>query len=163
LARRDHSKAELARSLKRAGHAQEAIVSALERLASQRALDDARFAANYARSRLAHHGLGGRRIRAALRQRGVARDVAEAGLKEALGDQPEREVLDALARRLWERQARDEPHKRLLKTYATLVRRGFPPALVRERLNMLRKGAGDILDDYQFSGEDSLGDESEDG
>jgi regulatory protein len=150
--------------LKRAGHAPEAVEAALERLAEKRALDDERFAANYARSRLAHHGLGRRRIQAALRQRGVAREVVEQGLKAALDEQPERDVLDAVARRLLARVTKDDPRKRLVKAYATLLRRGFPPALVRERLNMLRKGAGDILDDYQFEDPGPIGDgESEDG
>ena len=150
--------------MKRAGHDPVAIDAALERLTTQRALDDGRFAASYARSRLVHHGIGGRRIRAALRQRGIPRDVAEAGLKEALGEKPELEVLDAVARRLLARSTKDAPGKQLLKTYATLVRRGFPPALVRERLNKLRKGSRDILDDYQFEAPEPFGDgDSEDG
>jgi len=150
--------------LKRAGHAKDEIEAALERLTTQRALDDGRFAAAYARSRLVHHGLGARRIRAALRQRGVSREVVEEGIQEAFGEQPEGEVLDAVAKRLLSRKTTDDPRKRLLKIYATLVRRGFPPALVRERLTTLRKGARDILDDYQFEAGAPLGDgESEDG
>jgi hypothetical protein len=47
-----------------------------------------------------------------------------------------------------------------LKAYATLIRRGFPPTLVRESLSELRKDAGGILDGYQFDPGDG---ESEDG
>jgi hypothetical protein len=69
-----------------------------------------------------------------------------------------------VARRLLGRQTRDDPRKRLLKAYAALVRRGFPPSLVRERLIMLHKEAGHILSGYQFEADEPLGDaESEDG
>ena len=118
----------------------------------------------FARSRMAYHGLGRHRIRAALRQRGVTREVADEGLKQALLELPERESLDAAARRLLARKTKDDPKKRLLKAYAALVRRGFPASLVRDRLAVLRKDAGDILDGYQFEEPGPEGDvESEDG
>ena len=124
----------------------------------QRALDDERFASAFARSRLAYHGVGRHRIRAALRQRGVSRSVAEKGLEQALRERPEQEVLDAVARRLLGRESRDDPKKRLLKVYAALLRRGFPPSLAREGLFKLRKEARDILDGYQFASDEPSAD-----
>lgn len=108
--------------------------------------------------------MGRNRIRAGLRQRGVSREVAEEGLKQAMGERSEQDVLDAVARRLLGQHSRDDPKKRLLKVFAALVRRGFPPGDVRQRLVMLRKEAGAILDGYQFEASEPEGDvESEDG
>jgi hypothetical protein len=49
----------------------------------------------------------------------------------------EREVLDGLARRYWRQHARVEPVRRLPRLWAFLLRRGFAPALVHERLGTL--------------------------
>jgi hypothetical protein len=49
----------------------------------------------------------------------------------------EREVLDGLARRYWRQHARVEPARRLPRLWAFLLRRGFAPALVNERLSAL--------------------------
>lgn len=142
----------MTRALRRARHPQQAISEAIERLRSQGALDDERFASTFARVRLAHHGVGRNRIRAALRQKGVSREAAEQGLREALRERSEGDVLDAVARRLLRQESRDDLRKRLAKVYVALLRRGFPPSLVRERLILLRPETGDILDGYQFAG-----------
>ena len=139
------------RSLKRAGHPEQAIAEALERLRRSRALDDGRFAEVFARSRLTHYGQGRNRIRAALRQRGVSRETAEQGLQDALRERPEQATLDAVAARLL-RQAKDsDPRKRLARVFAALLRRGFPASLVRERLAVLRPGSRDMLEEYEVA------------
>ncbi len=148
MARRDHSVAELRRSLSRAGYSKDAIADALERLSGQRALDDQRYAAGFARTRLAYHGVGRNRIRMALRQKGVDRETIEKGLAEALALRPESEAIEAAARRLIRQYARDAPRKRLAKIFAALLRRGFPVSLVRERLAVLQPGCRDMLEDY---------------
>jgi regulatory protein len=106
-------------------------------LSRERYLDDGTYAARFARSRLAHHGLGPRRIREALRGRGVAPDKSEQGLREALDEVPEVGALAALARKYWRAHARDEPRQRLRKLWVFLLRRGFSPELVRRRLGAL--------------------------
>ena len=148
LSRRDYSVADLRRSLLRAGHAKDTIAEAIERLSAQRALDDERYAAGFARTRLAYHGVGRNRIRMALRQKGVARETAEKGLAEALAARPESEAIEAAARRLIRQYAREEPRKRLAKIFAALLRRGFPVSMVRERLAVLQPGCRDMLEDY---------------
>jgi regulatory protein len=137
LARRDQSAAELRRALLAWGHAPDEVEAALERLRGERYLDDQGFAERFARSRLVHPGLGRARIREGLRQRGVARADCEKGLASALREVDEREVLDGLARRYWRRHARVEPERRLPRLWAFLVRRGFAPGLVRDRLAAL--------------------------
>ena len=118
----------------------------MRRLRRERYLDDAGFAARFARSRIAGHGLGRYRVRTALRTRGVARDVAEAGLAQALAEVSEAEGLDAAARRFWRGRRREEPRTRLRKLWAFLLRRGFPAELVGERLRALWPRYRDALE-----------------
>lgn len=153
LARRDHSEQELRRALLGQGHDEDVIERVVTRLRGERALDDRRFAEAYSRSRLAHHGLGRQRIRQELHRRGVARGTAEAGLEEALTDVPEDRMVDKLARRYWSAHTRDVPAQRVRKLWAFLVRRGFPSALVQERLRALWPRWQDALEGLEPSDE----------
>jgi hypothetical protein len=47
------------------------------------------------------------------------------------------DVVDRLARRYWSQRAKDAPSDRMRRTWAFLVRRGFPPGLVHDRLRTL--------------------------
>lgn len=146
LARRDHSEHEIRRALLRDGVAEEAIEKTVLRLRRERYLDDAGFAARLARSRMAHAGLGRHRVRLELRKKGVRRATAEAGLKEALDEVSEADVLDGLARRFWRSRQADAPPHRLRKLWAFLVRRGFPADLVHARLRGLWPRWSDALE-----------------
>jgi regulatory protein len=146
LGRRDHSVAELRRALLDRGHEPDEVEAAIERLRAERYLDDRGFAERFARSRMAHQGLGRARVRQGLRQRGVARAETEAGIAGALGEVDERVVLDGLARRYWRRHARVEPERRLPHLWAFLLRRGFPATLVHERLKALWPKWSDALE-----------------
>ena len=129
------------------GHEPAEVEAALERLRRERYLDDAGFAERFARSRMAHQGLGRLRVRQGLRQRGVDRGTIDAGIAGALREVDEREVLDALARRYWRQHAAVEP-----------APRGFPGSgpsccaaaslagLVRDRLCGLWPRWSDALD-----------------
>jgi regulatory protein len=154
LARRDHSEQELRRVLQRRGYATSAVEGAIERLRSASYIDDAGFARRFALSRLAYRGLGRNRIRAALRQRGVPRSVAEEGLASALREVTESELLDELANKYWTRHERDEPRKRVLKLRAFLLRRGFAADLVANRLRSLWPDWSAELSDWESSAEE---------
>jgi SOS response regulatory protein OraA/RecX len=122
------------------------VHEAIARLRSARYLDDAGYAERFARSRLAHHGLGRARIRQGLRQRGLTRATAEAGIAAALREVPEHQVLDNLARRYWRQHARVEPARRVPRLWAFLLRRGFAPEQVRDRLSVLWPRWADALE-----------------
>jgi regulatory protein len=84
LARREHSAEELQRKLLEKGYAEDDVAGVIERLTSKRLLSNDRFAASRVRHR-AQGGQGPIRIRAELRQQGVAdevidREIAGAGL-----------------------------------------------------------------------------------
>jgi regulatory protein len=159
LARRDHSEVELRRALRGRGHPPEEIEEAFARLRERRWLDDGAYAERFARSRLAHHGLGRGRIRQGLRERGVSRENAEAGLRAALREVPEDEVLDRVARRYWRQHTRVEPSRRLVRLWAFLLRRGFASGHVRSRLATLWPRWADALDGLDPV-EEGAGDES---
>ena len=160
LARREHSEAELRVGLVRDGFPARVVDATLDRLRSEKYLDDAGFAERFARSRVAHHGLGRHRVSQALRARGVSRAIIETGVAEALRDVSEAEALEDAARRYWRNHGRDEPVQRIRKLWAFLLRRGFPAGLTRDRLAALwprwREGLEDLAepDDARESGEE---------
>jgi regulatory protein len=92
LARREHSRAELARKLASYGSSEE-IEDVLNRMAELGLLSDDRFAESWVRGKGARFGSA--RLRHDLAQRGVAREVAEAALAEHGGNDVER------ARAIW--------------------------------------------------------------
>jgi regulatory protein len=148
LARRDHSEAELQRALLGAGFAAPVVAATIDRLRAEKYLDDQGFATRFARSRVAHHGLGRNRVRQALRARGVSRAIIDKGVAEALRDVSEVETLVVQARRYWRQHGGDEPVRRIRKLWVFLLRRGFPADLVRERLSAMwprwREGLEDL-------------------
>lgn len=146
LGRRDHSVAELRRALLDRGHEADEVEAALERLRRERYLDDAGFAERFARSRMAHQGHGRHRVRQDLRLRGVDRRTSEAGIAGALLEVDENALVDGLARRYWRQHAAVEPERRLPRLWAFLVRRGFAPGLVRDRLQALWPRWSDALE-----------------
>jgi regulatory protein len=146
LARRDHSVSELRKRLLERGHPAEDVDEALARLRAEGYLDDAGFAARFARSRMAGYGFGRNRVRASLRARGVAKPALERGLADALEEVSESEALDALARRYWRLHGRDEPAQRMRKLWVFLVRRGYPATLVADRVRALWPRWSDALE-----------------
>ena len=146
LARRDHSVAELRRALLDRGHEPDEAEAAIERLRRERYLDDAGYAERFARGRMANQGHGRLRIRRDLRLRGVERRTVETGIKGALREVDERALVDGLARRYWRQHAAAPPERRLPRLWAFLVRRGFAPGLVRERLGRLWPRWSDALE-----------------
>ncbi len=79
LARREHSKAELARKLNRKGFAADSVASVLEYLITEKLQSDARFAESYVRGRIGR-GYGPMHIRGELSQRGVDELLVEESL-----------------------------------------------------------------------------------
>lgn len=82
LVRREHGRVELSRKLRLRGASHELIEPALERLAEEGLLSDARYLESYVRMR-ANAGYGPLRIREELNQRGLARDEIEQALRDS--------------------------------------------------------------------------------
>jgi regulatory protein len=85
LARREHSTAELRRKLQSKGHAPERVAAVLEKLAAKRLVSDDRFISSFV-DHHARRGQGPVRIRAELRQQGIASERIDAELDRASVD-----------------------------------------------------------------------------
>ena len=146
LARRDHSEQELRTALAGEGHEAEEVEDAVLRAKSARYVDDSRYAERFTRSRLVGRGQGRALIRFGLKTRGVKAEVVDRALKQAAADGLEKAALDAAARKYWRLHPKVEPETRLKRLWAFLMRRGFPAALVHERLQSLWPKQGAILE-----------------
>jgi len=76
LARREHSEQELARKLSARGYAGDIVAETLATLVADRLLSNARFAEAFVHSRI-QRGSGPQKIRAELRERGIADDLID--------------------------------------------------------------------------------------
>ncbi|WP_282339749.1 MULTISPECIES: recombination regulator RecX [Pseudomonas] len=101
LARREHSRVELTRKLRKRGAPPELIDSALQRLAEDGLLSDARYLESYVSSR-ARAGYGPQRIREELGQRGLQRDDIEQAMQRSNIDWSEN------LRDVWQRKFRGQ-------------------------------------------------------
>lgn len=97
LARREHGRVELSRKLRQRGAPAELIEEALERLAEEGLLSEARYLESFIRMR-ANAGYGPLRIREELAQRGLSRSDIDQALRESGYDWSEQ------LRDLWQRR-----------------------------------------------------------
>lgn len=139
LARREHSRAELAKKLSAYG-TQEEIDSVLNSLQDAKLLSDQRFAAAFVRSRAERFGAG--RLRQELRQRGVEDGLVEQELKvEDMPSEIER------ARMVWKKKFDAQPAdaRDWAKQARFLQGRGFSTDVIRRVL----KEADEMQDGIQ--------------
>lgn len=128
LARREHSRAELAKKLSAHG-TQEEIDSVLNSLQDAKLLSDQRFAAVFIKSRVERFGAG--RLRQELRQRGVEDGLVEQELKiDDLPTEIER------ARMVWKKKFDAQPAdaREWAKQARFLQGRGFSTDIIRRVL-----------------------------
>nr|WP_245232535.1 regulatory protein RecX [Thiorhodococcus minor] len=122
LARREHSRLELVRKLRARGYQRGDVDSVLDRLEREGALDASRFVEHYAAERAAK-GFGPLRLRAELREKGLAEDLIDRQLSDM------QDVWsDALAKAHERRFRGSVPADRsaLAKQARFLEQRGFP-------------------------------------
>jgi regulatory protein len=126
LARREHTRAELARKLASHG-SQEEIDIVLNELAGSGLQSDARFAASYLHSQAGR--LGAARLRLTLRQKGVSPDLISDHVGE-LPDELER------ARAVWQKKfvAAPASHNDWARQARFLQGRGFSVEIIRKLL-----------------------------
>jgi len=138
LARREHGRVELTRKLRQRGAPDELIEPALDRLAEEGLLSEARYLESFIRYR-SGAGYGPARIREELGQRGLNRSDIEQALRESEVD------WATLLRDTWQRkfagQSPQDPRSRAQQT-RFLAYRGFPMDMIGRLLS------GRDLDDY---------------
>ncbi|MDD2603914.1 MAG: regulatory protein RecX [Desulfobacteraceae bacterium] len=134
LARRDHSRQELAAKLGARGFDHTTCQAALERCRQLGYLDDARTAEIMAAA-LRRRGLGLHRIRARLREKGIAGDIIDA--LTTVDADPDRAL--AAARAVYERrrshfEREGDLQRRRAKIYRFLQSRGFETETIHRLL-----------------------------
>ncbi len=136
LAAKSRSKAELSERLcEKADPATvERVIARLEEIGY---LDDERFAAVFASSRIALRPVGPRRVRNDLHRRKVPSEVADRAIEDAFHERSEETLIDrAIVRRVRLRgkpQSREEAHK----LFAHLVRQGFGFDLIMRKIRAI--------------------------
>jgi regulatory protein len=129
LSHQPRTRAELERSLSRAGAPDDVVAAVLDRLTQVGLVDDTAYAEAYVRTGVGVRRRGTRSLRAELRGRGVAPEVIDLAAAQ-VDDQDERVTALALASRRAPGLARLAPEVRRRRLMGLLLRRGFSVALV---------------------------------
>lgn len=141
LERKARTTAELSRALKRKGFGQEAIAGCVERLRTNRMVDDSAFARRFAEQRAANQRKGRMLIRQELLQRGVAKQEIEQAIG-AIEPEVEEQSALALARKKWP-SVKGNDRERKQKLMAMLMRRGYTGSVARSAAQQAASEAGE--------------------
>ena len=150
LAFQARSARDLRRRLVQKGEDPAHVDTAIERLVANGLLDDASFARQFARSRVAGQGASKRRLQQDLFKRGVGREVADEAIAEVLTDEgvDEGEVVERVARKKARSLAKLDAPTRRRRLYAFLARRGYEADAIRRAMAaVLDRGETAELDD----------------
>jgi regulatory protein len=144
LGRREHSVAELRSRLERAATEREIIDEAVEILAEQGYIDDARYARMFVEDRRNLDGWGEQRIRDRLKQAGIERDTIEQALGDG-GRAAELAAATAQLQRRWRRPPADDRERQ--RAFGQLIRLGYEPEVVYDAIRARGRGAGEFPHD----------------
>ena len=137
LGRKERTVAELSAWLTGRGFEPEAVEEAIERLAELGELDDGRFASRFAEDKRELRGWGPERIRAALGERGVARELVDA----ALADDTHADQLERAVSLLERRGKAPSDETTRARALAYLTRRGYDLELAYEAVRRAGRAA----------------------
>ncbi len=159
LAAQGRSAKELRRRLLLKGARAEHADAAVARLTEAGFLDDAEFARQVARSRVAGRGDSRRRVAQVLAQKGVARDVVDEAVAEVFADEgvDEDALVEAAARKRVRTLGAVDAATRRRRLYAFLARRGHDGSAIRRVMDrVLGEGAGESVE-AEWEGADEEG------
>jgi len=153
LMRRAHSVFEMRQALERRAEEKAAARRVLQRLKQAGFLDDARYAAQFARYRAESRRQGRYRIARELRARGVAQHHIEAALAAVFAELDEAALVrQRLARRL-RRVHGPLDRRKLASLYRSLLHAGFSADIIRDELRSLSDRA-DLPETQDFDAAD---------
>lgn len=146
LSYRARSRRELERHLRRKGYQSSLVDRVLNRCEELALLDDLSFATAFVRDRIRLRPRGVTRLEAELIGKGVSRDDAREGIRDAFEEEEvtERDLLHVAARRRWRRLARTDARTARRRLYAHLVRAGFPPDEVQRALAQIVRAEPEV-------------------
>ncbi len=118
---------------------QEIVDAVLAKLQEYGYLDDEKYAADLALSKLRQKPQGKRRLQQAMSRKKLDRETLDSAIEAAFVKMPESDLIDiAVAKRL-RLKGRPETREDLKKFYDHLLRQGFPFDLIRQRVSDLGK------------------------
>ncbi|MDH4161190.1 MAG: recombination regulator RecX [Nitrospirota bacterium] len=106
------------------------ITSVIDHLIRLGYLDDRRFAAQWAASRVRTRGFGRRRIEQELYTKGISRELITDTLRELFCDEPELDVARKEAEKKLRSLGRFDPEVRKRRLAGHLERKGFPAEII---------------------------------
>jgi regulatory protein len=139
LAFRGRATRELRNALLRKGEEAANVDHALERLTAMGLLDDASYARQYAHAKIVGPGFSRRRLQAELAKRGVARDVADEAIADALAedDVDSDAILERVAARKLRSLEKEDAPTRRRRLYEFLARRGYDSDDIRRVMDRM--------------------------
>jgi regulatory protein len=135
---RPRSRKELADKLQDKEFPDSVIDAVLEHVTRLGYLDDGKFAAQWAASRVRSRGFGRRRLEQELRIKGISREIIKETLNALFQEAPEAETARKEADKKLRTLARFEPEVRRRRLAGFLERKGFSSEIIRNVLNALR-------------------------
>jgi len=146
LMRRAHSVHEMRELLERRAERKDGVSAVMARLKQNHYLDDAKYAADFARTHAQARRQGRYRISRELRQRGVPDRHIEAALDAVFEETKESDLIRArLKRKLAQIKGPLDERKRA-SLYRGLLRAGFSADAVRDELRAAKVDADEVAD-----------------
>ncbi|HYV99582.1 MAG TPA: regulatory protein RecX [Gemmatimonadaceae bacterium] len=144
LARRSYAVLEMRQLLRRRGVSAPHAEHAVRRFAALGVLDDERFAASYARNHVAVRGASVWSLRRALARKGVARDVADSAIEQAMRDAnvDEYEMAVTVGKKKLTSLSRYAPDVARRRLTGFLQRRGYSGDTIRRVLRDVAERKG---------------------
>jgi len=137
LARKAWSSVELVRRLRRRGAPDDVARDVVRDLEGRGYLDDGAFARWWAQARAKGRRVGSLRLRQELAAKGIPRDLAKAAIDAAFEEGPEEDRALEAGRRRLSTLARTAPERAATRLSGYLLRRGYPPQMVRRVVTRL--------------------------
>lgn len=149
LAFQSRSSRDLKRRLVQKGELEVNAEAAVARLVAAGLLDDAQYARQVARSKVAGQGASRRRLQQELFKRGVDREVADAAIGDVMSEEgvDEGEVVERFARKKLRSLDGLDSATRRRRLYAFLARRGYDGEAIRRAMSR-------VLDEAERAGMD---------
>ena len=135
---RPRSRKELADKLQDKEFADPIITAVLEHVTRLGYLDDGKFAAQWAASRIRSRGFGRRRLEQELRIKGISSAIIKDTLNTLLEEAPEAETARKEAEKKLRTLTRFEPEVRRRRLAGFLERKGFSSEIIRTILRTMR-------------------------
>jgi regulatory protein len=148
LAFQARSARDLRRKLVQKGEEAAHVDQAIERLTANGLLNDAEYARQLARSKVAGQGASRRRLQQEMFKRGVAREVGEEAIAEVFEDEAvdEGELVEGVARKKVRSLAKLDPETRRRRLYAFLARRGYDHEAIRGAMKVVLESDPDVAE-----------------